>query len=1019
MNAIFPRGSEWRKWDLQVHTPSSLVHNYTSSQPWDKFIRELEQLPSEFKVIGINDYIFIDGYKRILEEKAKGRLSNIELFLPVIELRLDKFGGSQGHLSRVNYHIIFSNEVAPELIEQHFLNALSSKYTLAPQHDHLRKTGVWAALPTRQSLEDLGKLIINSVPETERDQFGVPLIEGFNNLCISLKAINEALQSHYFKGKVLTAVGKTEWADIKWNDHSIAEKKTIINDADLVFISSATAEGCIKAKQNLKDSGVNDRLLDCSDAHCFIDVSNKDRIGKCFTWIKADPTFEGLKQIINEPDRVFIGMIPDSLKRVTIRPTRIINTLNIRKSSETGFNEKWFNMSLPLSSELVAIIGNKGSGKSALADSIGLLGNAPRYDSFSFLRPDRFRDPKNNKARHYEATLSWQDGTIEGPISLDKNPTPNSVEKVKYIPQNYLEEICNEITLGKGSRFYEELQKVIFSHVSESEKLGFETLDDLLYHRSEETNQAIELLLSQLRQVNKQIVGYEERHSPDYRKALEARLDEKRRELEAHEQARPKDVAKPEDDAATQQQVKNISEVLEKNMERLKELEKQITDIKKSDSKYARKYASAEKLLSKIMNLQRQVSAIIDDAKAEFEELELQSDQIITLNINTKPIETLINISKKERQKIAKELDPLETDSLENKRIAVATAIKQLRLKLSEPQQEYQNYIQKLKEWEKVKDGIIGKPDIAGSLNNLEQQITDLANLPSIINGLSKKRVRISLEILKEKLKLKAYYANYYGAVQSFLNKHPLASHESFRLTFDVSMRESGFIDTFLDMINQRKYGPFAGKEEGRVVLKDFIDKTNWDSASQTIRFSKKLLSEMKQYGGRDLQPKDQLREGIGLEKLYNFIFSFEYLIPIYNLKWDQKILEQLSPGERGNLLLIFYLIVDQDDIPLVIDQPEENLDNQTVYKTLVPCIKDAKQRRQIIIVTHNPNLAVVCDAEQIIYAEIHKDKDNEVIYESGSIENPLINKRIIDVLEGTRPAFDKRDEKYLPERGI
>ena len=55
---------------------------------------------------------------------------------------------------------------------------------------------------------------------------------------------------------------------------------------------------------------------------------------------------------------------------------------------------------------------------------------------------------------------------------------------------------------------------------------------------------------------------------------------------------------------------------------------------------------------------------------------------------------------------------------------------------------------------------------------------------------------------------------------------------------------------------------------------------------------------------------------------------------------------EQLSPGERGNLLLIFYLLVDQNDIPLVIDQPEENLDNQTVFKTLVPSIKDAKKRR-------------------------------------------------------------------------
>lgn len=105
---------------------------------------------------------------------------------------------------------------------------------------------------------------------------------------------------------------------------------------------------------------------------------------------------------------------------------------------------------------------------------------------------------------------------------------------------------------------------------------------------------------------------------------------------------------------------------------------------------------------------------------------------------------------------------------------------------------------------------------------------------------------------------------------------------------------------------------------------------------------------------------------------------------------------------------------MDQNDIPLVIDQPEENLDNQTVFKTLVPSIKDAKKRRQIVIVTHNPNLAVVCDAEQVVYSEINKSNGNEVVYLSGSIEELVINRKILDVLEGTRPAFDKRDAKYL-----
>lgn len=104
--------------------------------------------------------------------------------------------------------------------------------------------------------------------------------------------------------------------------------------------------------------------------------------------------------------------------------------------------------------------------------------------------------------------------------------------------------------------------------------------------------------------------------------------------------------------------------------------------------------------------------------------------------------------------------------------------------------------------------------------------------------------------------------------------------------------------------------------------------------------------------------------------------------------------------------------------LPSEIDQPEENLDNQTIYKLLVPCIKEAKRRRQIILITHNPNLAVVCDAEQIIACSIDKQGGNRITYTSGAIENPRINQSILDILEGTRPAFENRGSKYLDAPG-
>lgn len=162
----------------------------------------------------------------------------------------------------------------------------------------------------------------------------------------------------------------------------------------------------------------------------------------------------------------------------------------------------------------------------------------------------------------------------------------------------------------------------------------------------------------------------------------------------------------------------------------------------------------------------------------------------------------------------------------------------------------------------------------------------------------------------------------------------------------------------------------------------------------------------------------EQLRSGVEPVALLDAIFGLSYLTPKYQLKWGGKNIDELSPGERGTLLLIFYLLIDRRDIPLIIDQPEDNLDNQTVYDMLVKCLREARNRRQVIIVTHNPNLAVVSDADQIIHSQIDKQNNcNKVTYTCGSIENPVTNLHSITVLEGTSPAFVHREQKYQCEK--
>jgi ABC-type enterochelin transport system ATPase subunit len=155
------------------------------------------------------------------------------------------------------------------------------------------------------------------------------------------------------------------------------------------------------------------------------------------------------------------------------------------------------------------------------------------------------------------------------------------------------------------------------------------------------------------------------------------------------------------------------------------------------------------------------------------------------------------------------------------------------------------------------------------------------------------------------------------------------------------------------------------------------------------------------------------VRKGRKAEEVLDFLYGFEYLKPRFTLAQNGQPLTQLSPGQRGAMLLLFFLLVEDTDVPIILDQPEENLDNQTVYSLLVPAIKEAKERRQIVMVTHNANLAVCCDAEQVIHASFDRGDQHRVTYVAGSIEDPEINARVVDVLEGTRPAFENRRMKY------
>lgn len=103
------QGSIWRKWDMHIHTPLSIHQYYGGESKFDEFITALESLPDDVKIIGINDYYFIDGYEKVMKYKNEGRLPKIEKIFPVLEFRIDTFASaSENDFQKINLHVIFN-----------------------------------------------------------------------------------------------------------------------------------------------------------------------------------------------------------------------------------------------------------------------------------------------------------------------------------------------------------------------------------------------------------------------------------------------------------------------------------------------------------------------------------------------------------------------------------------------------------------------------------------------------------------------------------------------------------------------------------------------------------------------------------------------------------------------------------------------------------------------------------------------------------------------------------------------
>ncbi len=957
MSSLYSRGSEWRKWDLHFHTPSSFDYKYKSATP-SQIINTL--IENEIALVAITDHhaINIDFINK-LKNESKDRIT----ILPGIELRTE-LGGSDC------VHII---GIFPEYAD---LDLLQVKLI-----GHLNIT--------EQDIQQIGN-----------DKLYVPYKDAFNKI-IELGGIISIHAGEKTNG--LKEI-KNIWP------HFQQFKKDISSSYIDIFEVGKLTDVEEYYEIVYPNIGFELPLVLCSDNHDIRDYTLRQNC-----WFKANPTFHGLKQILIEPtERVFIGDKPLALDRLEKNQDKIIRTIEIKKNDKSQLDENWFATKIDINPELVAIIGNKGSGKSALADIISLMGNT-KNDNFSFLTNKRFkkRNPIN-RASCFKARLTWYNNTQVIYDPIDKMPDIEQPEKIKYIPQNFLDKVCNEF----DNSFQSELYNVIFSHIPPEIKHGSKSLEELYNGQIYGQNESINILKEKIHKINEKIVSYQYLTSDSYKQKIMHLYTQKVEEIKTHTKIKPIKVKDPSKEEAVKKENEEILIQLNELNKEFDSVNKNI--LQKSDnlSLVNKKIDGYNAIKNTVQNIHMYIDEQIKIIKDKFELVSLKVTDILSLKSDISLINNRLEELNTDKIELLKFFDENLETSLVYKIKVINKKKEALEKSLSVHQKAFEAYKTNLREWKDAHILLYGSIEKDKTYYYYKSLLRRIPNeFVTFLDSLKKERVEMSTEIYKKKLEMLSFYKTYYSYIQNRLNKHPLSIKKLLKITFSAKLEYGNFLDQFLEKVNQARKGPFFSKEEGDKNIKDRIDNTDFDEEESAILFITSIIDDMFSQNGDEGRYKktidEQLVQSVSEVDFYDFVFSMEYIDPMFSILWDNKDLNQLSPGEKGILLLVFYLLLETNNIPIVFDQPEENLGSETISSIVVPCIKEARKNRQVIIVTHNPNLAVYCDADQVIYAEMHKDKKNEIIYISGAIEDENINPHLVNTLEGTRPAFKNRGQKY------
>ena len=840
MSNYISRGSEWRRWDLHVHTMGTMKNDQFVSQDFDSFCLTMfkRAIENNVEAIGITDYFNIENYKKVKEfvrnideqhdctKEEKIKIENI-FILPNVELRMLPVT-DKGSL--INIHCLFNPAYTLKLENDFFVSLEHAGYKM-----------------NRQGLIDLGR----SMARDDNIDDSTAYKRGIENFVITPDHLQELLNNnHRLRENILVAVSNSSNDGVSgFQEHYTffenesgsldSVRKELYKMSDAIFSSSnRDREYFLGKKDGNNENTVIEKcgsLKPCihgSDAHTEKQLFNPSKNRYC--WIKSDLTFEGLKQILYEPeDRVIIQEIkPDDKESY-----RIIDSVQFD-------NEQFMTDKIYINKNLTAIIGGKSTGKTLLLGSISQTIDPEEVES----RLKEVYSQRSKAIKNFEVT--WKDdqqNRSDMPeAENDENEQNSANKKIIYIPQSYLNRLVEE----EGESIHKIIEDVL------KQEKGNIYADLANFEREQNRNIAdgIASLFNYIENITEQA---EELRNIGDKKGIEIEIKKIESEIDGLKEAA----------GMTDEEIENYNNLVQK-----------IRDVN-----------------VKIEKLQLDKSEL-----DELKKLYLFGD--IDLPELSQPLFNNVNTF---YEKLKKETQDQWQKFIDDELTNLSNQIKSNESNLRKIESKFNPLLEKAKKSYALKEKI-------KQIDIQQVKLKDIQKKWKLIQ----KTQEAARETVKNLIKLSDnFYVCYEQYKEEILKQTIISDGLKFSLT--TQHKTKSFQENFINEI-------FDNRKKLSSDLSNYEYKDNKD-------FSEKLYSLLRDILNNKLALKNRYTNQQAITELLQNWYKYDYQIT-----QDGDDISQMSPGKRSLVLLKLLIELDNSKCPILLDQPEDDLDNRSVYNDLV-----------------------------------------------------------------------------------